>query len=105
MGTTIRYTVQAGDILGFDARAREGLDEMASARAYAAMLETELGTAYPDAEIDVTVARTSGGREIAVTSVDDDGDEIDSDPIAQRVREIAGRLWEKRMDEWTRATE
>lgn len=98
MATTIEYTVQAGDILGVGDAA--GYDAEASARAYAALLETELAAAYPDATISVRVARTSGGREIAAYVTDADGLPGDDAPVRERVREIAGRLYERRAGEW-----
>ena len=82
MATTIEYTVQAGDILGVGDAA--GYDAEASARAYAALLETELAAAYPDATISVRVARTSGGREIAAYVTDADGLPGDDAPVREQ---------------------
>ncbi len=100
--TTIRYTVQSGDILGTTPAAE--YDALASAKAYAAALETELTAAFPGADLDVSVARTSGGESVWACVADDDGLPGDEAQVVARVRDIAGRLWE-RMDSWLVAAE
>ena len=63
-------------------------------------LDGVVAAAYPDATISVRVARTSGGREIAAYVTDADGLPGDDAPVRERVREIAGRLYERRAGEW-----
>lgn len=103
--TTIEYTVSATQELLGDTRHCEGVyDVLASARAYAARVESAVEAAYPDADVSVSVVRGAVAQSVAVYVTDDDGLPGDERDIGDHVREIADRVWED-MEAWLVAVE
>ena len=96
----ISYHIDLGLFDGFaDANL---IDEVASIRTFADLLQSKLARVYTSADVDVTVdTRTSGGSRVSV-QLDEAADAFAETHATDEVRRIAGNLFED-STEWLEA--
>lgn len=87
--TSIRYTIQAGNLLIEGTPTRAAIDRLAQ------MTADALAVAFPGAEITCPIEKTSGVRPAGYDRVRMADPEADDYDVRERVSYLANETWEK----------